>query len=78
MRTTLDIDDDILGVARERARREHRSIGSVLSELARQALVQRSDAGDAGGDLFGFRPLPTRGSPVTNTVIDELLNDEPE
>lgn len=38
MRTTLDIDDDVLAIVRLRARREHSSIGRVLSELARTAL----------------------------------------
>lgn len=38
MRTTLDIDDDVLAVARSRAEREHSSIGRVLSALARDAL----------------------------------------
>jgi hypothetical protein len=38
MRTTLDLDDDVLDEARERARRERRSIGAVVSELARRGL----------------------------------------
>jgi hypothetical protein len=37
MRTTLDIDDDILAAAKERAQRERKSIGTVISELARRA-----------------------------------------
>jgi hypothetical protein len=38
VRTTLVVDDDVLYAVRERARREHRSIGAVLSTLARQSL----------------------------------------
>ena len=39
MRTTLDIDDDVLHAAKERARREQKTAGQVISELVRQALT---------------------------------------
>jgi hypothetical protein len=39
MRTTLDIADDVLQAARERARREKKTIGEVVSDLARSALT---------------------------------------
>lgn len=39
MRTTLSIDDDVLDDVRVIARVEGRSLGSVLSELARRALA---------------------------------------
>ena len=70
MRTTLDIDDDVLMAAKERARRERRSTGAVLSELARQALNTGVE-GSAAGE-YGFRPLPSRGGVVTNALIDDL------
>jgi hypothetical protein len=38
MRTTLQIDDDILEEARELAHAQRRSLGSVISDLARQTL----------------------------------------
>jgi hypothetical protein len=40
MRTTLDIDDDILEAAKELAEAENKTAGQVLSELARKALTQ--------------------------------------
>jgi len=40
MRTTLDIDDDILQAAKELARLERKTAGQVLSELARKGLTQ--------------------------------------
>jgi len=39
MRTTLDIDDDILETAKVMARRRKSTAGQILSELARQALT---------------------------------------
>jgi hypothetical protein len=38
MRTTLTIEDDVLFAAKSLARREGRSVGEVISDLARQAL----------------------------------------
>ncbi len=77
MRTTLDLDDDVLAAARERARREGTSIGAVVSDLARQALT-RPAAGEPTEELHGFRPLPSRGPVASNALIDRLREDEPE
>jgi hypothetical protein len=38
MRTTLTIEDDVLFAAKSLARLEGRSLGEVISDLARQAL----------------------------------------
>ncbi len=74
MRTTLDIDEDILAAAKELSRRQATSAGKVLSQLARLALaggaVGRVAA--APGGVAGFRPIASRGSPVTNELIDSL------
>ena len=77
MRTTLDIDDDVLRAARDLARRERKTAGRVISELARRALAA-PPAGRAkeGKSLHGFRPFPSRGGIVTNEVIDRLREDD--
>jgi hypothetical protein len=78
MRTTLDIEEDVLQAAKDRARRENRTIGQVISELARAALtsrVQRSDRPSAKA-VCGFRPFPSRGGIVTNELIDSLREDD--
>lgn len=38
MRTTLEIDKDILQAARELAKHHHKTIGAVISDLARVEL----------------------------------------
>ena len=48
MRTTLDIDDDVLAVAKELAKAEGKSMGTVLSGLARRALTTPTQAGQPG------------------------------
>lgn len=77
MRTTVNVDDDVLIAVKERARREKRSVGEVLSELAREALVCRAGptGTEDGGAFHGFRPLPRRGPAVSNALIDELRED---
>ena len=63
MRTTLNIDDEILEVARSLAGERHLSVGAVLSDLARRGLRQRGAGrrGRAGFPVFevdrGSRPL---------------------
>ena len=75
MRTTLRLDDDVLLAVKERARREKRTAGEVLSELARQALTGQHralDRTERATGLFGFEPLPHRGEAVSNALIDRL------
>jgi hypothetical protein len=78
MRTTLAIDDDVLHAVKERARRERRTVGEVLSDLAREALTGPYRAGsEAAPDAFhGFEPFPHRGPAVSNDLIDQLREEE--
>lgn len=76
MRTTLDLDEDVLIAVKERARRERRSAGAVLSELARRGLTTGSGAQEPVAARYGFQPLPRRGAAVTNTLIDSLLEEQ--
>jgi hypothetical protein len=79
MRTTLSLDDDVLLAVKERARRENRTAGEVLSELARQALTGQlapAEADRAAESFYGFDPLPHRGEAVSNALIDRLRDEE--
>jgi hypothetical protein len=85
VRTTLNIDDDVLSAVRERARDEKRSSGEVLSDLARQTLIggrpsHGSPAPEADDDRYtirnGFRVLRSRGGIVTNEIIDRIRDEE--
>ena len=78
MRTTLNLDDDVFLAVKERARREKRTAGDVLSDLARQALTGGTRVATRHSGVHGFDPLPHRGRPVTNTLIDQLREDESE
>ncbi|MBV6417721.1 MAG: hypothetical protein CMLOHMNK_02475 [Steroidobacteraceae bacterium] len=80
MRTTLDIADDVLLAAKERARREGRTAGEVISALAREALT-RSPSTDVPGvhepeAVYGFRAFPSRGVVITDELVDRLRDDD--
>lgn len=77
MRTTLNIDTDVLTVAKEIARRERKTAGECVSELIREALrhrsAQRSDRLER--ETYGFRAIPAGRAVVSNTLVDELRED---
>ena len=81
MRTTLDIDDDVLQAARQRAKAESKTAGQIISDLARQALEQDKPASGEPTPLTknGFTLLPTfpsRGGIVTPELVEDLLAEE--
>ena len=80
MRTTLNIDDDLLIAIKEVARRESKSAGAIASSLLRRSLagIDNSDREGLTAPLkaeFGFRPFPKRGGIVTNDLIDRLREE---
>ena len=75
MRTTLDIDDDILLVAKERARMDKISIGRALAQMARAGLNQPARETTRRGSRkspLGITPLPSRGEIITNDHVNRL------
>jgi hypothetical protein len=79
MRTTLDIADDVLQAAKDRARREGRTAGEVISDLARAALTAPSRPPAKTSEPrshYGIRPFPKRGNLVTNELIDKLRQED--
>ncbi len=79
MRTTLDLDEDVLASAKEIARRENKTAGQVVSELARRALTQGTGPATAArgepAAVHGFRPFAARGAVVTNALIEKLRDE---
>jgi hypothetical protein len=78
MRTTLDIDDDVLQAAKELARAEKKTAGQVISELVRKALTQpRAESGTGEIKIVdGIPIIPARGAVVTKELIDRLIEEE--
>ena len=78
MRTTLDLDDDVLIAAKAHAAREKRSLGEVISALARESLQrpagQPGRARAARGGRFAV--LPARKEVVTAEHVRRLMDAE--
>ena len=75
MRTTLNLDDDILGATHELARSQKRTNGQVISDLVRRALQAPVTSSSGETPVLGFRPFPARGALVTNEVVDKLREE---
>jgi hypothetical protein len=72
MRTTLDIDDDVLLAAKDLARRQRKTAGEVLSNLARLGLQGERRGVSESTPRYGFVPAPAGSATVTNAQIDAL------
>lgn len=79
MRTTLDIDEDVLVAAKELARRQKLSAGQVVSQLLRRVLTGQvgpspasEDVGSGSQSVAGFRPFPAGRAVVTNDAVNRL------
>jgi hypothetical protein len=73
MRTTLALDDDGLIAARAIARQQHRSIGEVVSDLARRALHRPQSSTTRSGIPL----LPRHGGQAVVTIETvSALRDE--
>jgi hypothetical protein len=73
VRTTLELDDDLVAAARELAAAERRSLGSVISELARRGLTPaRVEVID---DLPVIR-VPSGAPPITAEMVRRALDED--
>ncbi len=66
-------------VVKERARRQKRSAGDLLSELAREALnhhFREESEANKPKSFYGFDPLPPRGKKISNELIDKLHEED--
>lgn len=78
MRTTLDIADDVLQAAKERAKRERKTVGEMISDLARRALMTPAAPllMREPKSVYGLKPFARRGGIVTNELIDKLRDED--
>ena len=73
MRTTLDLEDDVLLAAKEIAKQRGVTIGKVLSALARQALTRQiTSASRQGLPLF---PVQPDAGVVTLELVNRLRDE---
>ena len=75
MRTTVDLDEDILRVAKHLAQEREQSLGRVLSSLVRQGLQPASNVTARRG-VIPILPRKPGAQPVTAQAVKELLEAE--
>jgi hypothetical protein len=74
MRTTLNINDDVLAVARDLAKRNHVNVGKAISTLAREGLRQEASEEATRNGVPQLPVQPGRG-PVTLDVVNRLRDE---
>ena len=75
MRTTLTIDDDVLVAVKAIAQQQHRSIGEVVSDLARRALHRPSPPAVRNG--IPLLPRQSDQAVVTLETVNALRDELP-
>jgi len=73
MRTTLDLDDDLVELARQLASQRKSSIGQVISELAKKSLQPKVSTHIRNG-VPVFMPKPGAKRPHLK-IVNELRDD---
>jgi hypothetical protein len=74
MRTTLEIDDNLLAIARVRAREKGISIGAAVSEIMRRGLEVPRTRSKRGFPVFQLPP----GAPIiTDEIVARYRDDDP-
>ncbi|MDP9170100.1 MAG: type II toxin-antitoxin system VapB family antitoxin [Acidobacteriota bacterium] len=76
MRTTLEIDDDVLEAAREMARLKKQGIGRAISDLARRGLVPETSPTVELRDGIPVWTHKPGAIAVTSEMLRNLADDE--
>ena len=75
MRTTLDLEEDVLLAAKEIAKQRGSTVGRVLSDLVRQALTRQTPVSIKHGlPLF---PVQPDAGVVTLEMVNHLRDETP-
>ena len=74
MRTTVDLDVDVLAAAKALAAAERRSLGKVVSELIRRGLAPRPVLED--DELFPVVRTAAGAAPITAEKVRAALDEE--
>ncbi len=76
MRTTLAIDDDVLAAAKELAATQRKSVGEVISALARRALCPAEPSRKTRNGV-PLLPVTPRTPRVTSELVRQLNEELP-
>jgi hypothetical protein len=86
MRTTVNIQDDVLIIAKNMARQEGKSVGDMLSELVRRAIQATVKSAKSDPSLkqieidlkkLGVTPYyAPNGKTYTDDLVDEMRREQ--
>ena len=76
MRTTLNLDDDVLETAKALAARQRKPLGEVVSGLLRRAVETPAAVPKKRNGMCLF-PVSDSARPVTPALVKELLDETP-
>ena len=75
MRTTLDIEEDVLLAVKEIARQRRITVGKVMSNLARESLTRKPSVSEKDGlPLF---PVSSGAGVATLELVNRLRDEAP-
>ena len=77
MQITLAVNDDVLNIARQKAQREHISLGEAMSKLMRigiRSMQMRAAQRPAMGSKYAV--LPARNETITSGHVCKLMGRE--
>ena len=74
MRTTLNVDEDVLMAVKSLADARKTTAGKVLSDLARQSLQPKDVSIKRNG--FTLFPIKKDGKPVTMELVNHLRDED--
>lgn len=75
MRTTLSIDDDVLAAAKGLAARQNKTVGEVVSALARQALRPAQVKRKRERNGIPLLAQTAGAPPVTLELVNQLRDE---
>ena len=76
MRTTIDIEDDVLTAAKERARLQGVTLGIVVTQLIRRGLEPANSTPVEMRDGIPTLIHSKRPAPVTAELVRQLLEED--
>ena len=76
MRTTLDLDEDVLQAAKELAECRGTTAGRVLSDLARKALEPPADMPRVRNGVPLLPRRPAGSPPITMQTVNDLRDGD--
>lgn len=74
----MDIDEDVLGAAKELAARANKTAGQIISELARSGIHGRAGSKARRKIVNGFEVMPAAERVVTPQLVQKILDESGE